>query len=97
VIAGFLVGRMTAAGAKPAPGLTPFSSSMASIALPQLSPAAPLPALRPRPARVAVQSRPTPASTTTPAIVTVSVPIVTAPPPSKSKKHAKPVTIGGSG
>lgn len=97
VLAGFLLGRTTAAGAKAVPGLTPVSSSAAALALPQLSQAAPLPALRARAARTPVQSGLPPTVATTPGIVTVSVPVVTAPPPSKSKKHQTPVPIGGSG
>jgi hypothetical protein len=93
VVAGFLLGQSTAAGAKPQPGLKAISSSAAAIALPQLSQAAPLPAIRPKPARV--KAPPAQVTTVSTLVTTVSVPTVTAPPP--TKKHTKPVRIGGSG
>jgi hypothetical protein len=97
VVAGFLIGRTTAAGAKPEPGLTAVGSASAAIALPPLSQAAPLPALRAKAAKATVRQATAPAVVTSPSIVTVSVPVVTAPPPSKATRHAKPVRIGGDG
>jgi hypothetical protein len=95
VLAGFLLGRSTVAGAKPQPDLKAVSSSATAIALPQLSQAAPLPALRPKPAH---PKAPAAAVTTAPTMITtVSVPVVKAPPPSKTKLHTKPIRIGGSG
>lgn len=87
---GVLLGRATAGNGTAEPSFSPARASGSPVALPQLSRAAPLPALRPRPQRPAApkQTAPPPPKVTT-VVTTVQAP--------GRKKPQRAVRIVGSG
>jgi hypothetical protein len=87
---GVLLGRATAGNGPVQPSFSPARASGSAVALPQLSQAAPLPALRPRPQRPAApkQAAPPPPKVTT-VVTTVQAP--------GKKKPQRAVRIVGSG
>jgi hypothetical protein len=91
-VSGLLLGRATAGNGPAQPSFGPARASGAPAALPQLSQAAPLPALRPRPQRPAPQKQ-TPVEAPPPVVRTV---VTTVQAPGK-KKPQRAVRIVGSG
>lgn len=87
VAAGFAIGHMTAASAPPSPAFAAARTSAAALALPQLSQAAPLPALRPRGAVAKTPAKAAPAVSSPSTTVASAKPAHTSKPAHKAPSH----------